>query len=70
MTCGTGFSIHDERILGIVRERIPNLVARNILTKKEDDLLEEGIVETIFPGTSLMKDLLDRSEDDIPLKDK
>lgn len=64
------FLIHDKRILGVVREQIPNLVARGVLTREEADLLEEGIIQTILPGTFSMGDLLDRSKHDTDLKNK
>lgn len=62
--------VHDKRILGVVREQIPNLVAQNVLTKEEGEVLEKGIIETILPGTSSMIDLLNHSEHDASLRDR
>ena len=50
--------IHDKRILCIIREELASLVARQVLTEQEGQLLKNGIVETLVPGSLSMKELL------------
>lgn len=56
--------VHDKRILCIIREELPSLVARRVLTEEERHLLEKGIVETLLPGSPAMKTLLQRAKRD------
>jgi hypothetical protein len=44
--------VHDKRMLGIVRQELTDLVARGVLTKMEAEALDNGIVQTILPGSN------------------
>ncbi|KAI1035213.1 hypothetical protein LB504_005808 [Fusarium proliferatum] len=50
--------VHDKRMLGIVRQEIPKLVARGAVTAVQAEALRLGIVETLLPGSDEVKDLL------------
>jgi hypothetical protein len=56
--------LHDKRILGIVQQEIPNLVERNVLSAVEGTALRDGIAETIIPGSSELKQLLEDARQD------
>jgi hypothetical protein len=43
--------VHDKRMLGIVKQELESLVARNILTTAQSNALERGIADTILPGS-------------------
>ncbi|KAF5706281.1 multidrug transporter [Fusarium mundagurra] len=53
--------VHDKRMLGIVRQEIPKLVARGVVTAVQAEALRLGIVETLLPGSQQLKDLLQAS---------
>ncbi|KAM0081490.1 hypothetical protein ACKRZS_006343 [Fusarium odoratissimum] len=50
--------VHDKRMLGIVRQEIPQLVARGVVTAVQAEALRLGIAETLIPGSKELKDLL------------
>ncbi|TDZ28489.1 hypothetical protein C8035_v007565 [Colletotrichum spinosum] len=50
--------VHDKRMLGIIREEVPRLMERRVLTPKQGAVLNKGIVETIIPGSQAMHDLI------------
>lgn len=54
--------VHDKRMLGIVRQEIPQLVCRGVLTPAQAECLHRGIVETIIPGSEPLRNLIDASE--------
>lgn len=43
--------VHDKRMLGIVKQELGRLVARNVLTLSQAKVLDKGIPETILPGS-------------------
>ncbi|KAF1996084.1 hypothetical protein P154DRAFT_499105 [Amniculicola lignicola CBS 123094] len=43
--------VHDKRMLGIIREEIPNLLRRSVISCSEAKALSCGIVVTILPGS-------------------
>lgn len=53
--------VHDKRMLGIVKDEIPHLVARMVLTPSQADALGSGVVDTILPGSRRLHDLLELS---------
>ncbi|KAF5626176.1 multidrug transporter [Fusarium sp. NRRL 52700] len=53
--------VHDKRMLGIVRQEIPQLVARGVVTPIQAEVLRLGVVETLLPGSKELKDLLQMS---------
>ncbi|KAF5702799.1 hypothetical protein FGLOB1_9385 [Fusarium globosum] len=50
--------VHDKRMLGIVRQEIPTLVARGVVTAVQAEALRLGIVETFLPGSRELRGLL------------
>ncbi|KAJ5598164.1 hypothetical protein N7537_008248 [Penicillium hordei] len=42
---------HDKRMLGILKQEIPSLVARSVITRAQAQTLDQGIAETILPGS-------------------
>ncbi|KAF5641773.1 multidrug transporter [Fusarium tjaetaba] len=50
--------VHDKRMLGIVRQEIPKLVERGVVTSVQAEALRFGVVETLLPGSPELKDLL------------
>jgi hypothetical protein len=53
--------VHDKRMLGIVREEVPSLLARSVLSSTQAEALIAGIVPTILPGSSDLNDLIQAS---------
>ncbi|KAF9893973.1 hypothetical protein FE257_008944 [Aspergillus nanangensis] len=53
--------VHDKRMLGVVKQEIPSLVARRILTLAQGEMLERGIADTILPGSAELNDLIQGS---------
>lgn len=66
----TVFLVHDKRMLGIVLQEVPSLVARGILTPEQGDILRNGITETILPGSPELDDLMSRCRHNPQLKDE
>ncbi|KIL93861.1 hypothetical protein FAVG1_02423 [Fusarium avenaceum] len=54
--------VHDKRMLGIVRNEAPRLVARKVITSAQAESLQRGIVDTILPGSPEMRKILQNSE--------
>lgn len=48
----TIFLVHDKRMLGIIRQELPGLEERKILTNSQATLLSENIAETLIPSCS------------------
>ncbi|KAF4964608.1 hypothetical protein FSARC_7514 [Fusarium sarcochroum] len=57
----TVFIVHDKRLLGIIPEELPNMVARGVLTAEEAEIVASGIIETINPGSTAVQKLLRES---------
>lgn len=60
----TIFLFHDKRILGIVQQEISNLIETNVLSATEGMALRNGIAETMIPGSSELKRLLEDARQD------
>ncbi|KAE8552228.1 hypothetical protein EYB25_006122 [Talaromyces marneffei] len=60
----TVFLLHDKRMLGIVLDEIANLVKRNVLSEDEGRILRDGVSETLIPGSSALKQLLEATKED------
>ncbi|KHN94385.1 uncharacterized protein MAM_07701 [Metarhizium album ARSEF 1941] len=54
--------VHDKRMLGIVREELGPLVARNVLSQAQADVLDRGIAKTILAGSAELRQLLLESQ--------
>lgn len=61
--------LHDKRILGVILEELTSLENRQVISAEEKGQLERGIADTLLPGTSRMKGLLERSSRDEKVKD-
>ncbi|KAF1919049.1 hypothetical protein BDU57DRAFT_490977 [Ampelomyces quisqualis] len=53
--------VHDKRMLGIVREEVPNLVKRAVISSTQAKALIAGIVPTILAGSPDLVDLMQTS---------
>ncbi|OTB04745.1 hypothetical protein M426DRAFT_320605 [Hypoxylon sp. CI-4A] len=62
--------VHDKRMLGIVKQELPSLVARGVLMPAQAQVLDEGIVDTILPGSQELDHLLQLSKSSPKLKDE
>ncbi|KAH6876396.1 hypothetical protein B0T10DRAFT_414530 [Thelonectria olida] len=62
--------VHDKRMLGILKQEIPQLVARGVLTPRQADALDNGVVETILPGSRELDGLLYACSDSPQLKNQ
>ncbi|CZR44350.1 uncharacterized protein FPRO_14108 [Fusarium proliferatum ET1] len=65
----TVFIVHDKRLLGIIPEELPNMVSRGVLTAEEADIVADGIVQTINPGSKGLQKLLLESKSDPNVRD-
>jgi hypothetical protein len=54
--------VHDKRMLGIVKQEVPGLVARGVLTPTQGAALDRGIVDTILAGSDELEALLQTSK--------
>ncbi|KAF4459727.1 hypothetical protein FALBO_13512 [Fusarium albosuccineum] len=61
--------VHDKRLLGILPQELPGMVARGVLTADEADIVAAGIVETLIPGSAELEALLQKSAADSTVKD-
>ncbi|KAJ3530338.1 hypothetical protein NM208_g9369 [Fusarium decemcellulare] len=61
--------VHDKRLLGILPQELPGMVARGVLTTDEADIVAAGIVETLVPGSAELQALLQKSAADSTVKD-
>ncbi|KAF5008191.1 hypothetical protein FDECE_5524 [Fusarium decemcellulare] len=50
--------VHDKRMLGIVKQEIPGLVARRVLSAAQAEALDGGVVDTILPGSRELHNLV------------
>jgi hypothetical protein len=50
--------VHDKRMLGIVREEVPNLLERSVISSAQAEALITGIVPTILAGSPDLLDLI------------
>ncbi|KZZ90287.1 hypothetical protein AAL_07388 [Moelleriella libera RCEF 2490] len=50
--------VHDKRMLGIVRQEVPRLLSRKVLTTMQAEALDSGVVETILPGSTELQTLI------------
>ncbi|ESU08663.1 hypothetical protein FGSG_04440 [Fusarium graminearum PH-1] len=50
--------VHDKRMLGIIRQELPRLTARGVLTETQAEALESNIVDTILPGSTELDTLI------------
>jgi hypothetical protein len=67
----TIFLVNDKRILGIILQELEALVSKHrIHSQEQDEILRQGIVPTILPGSQELKDLIDKSRKGIVEKDK
>ncbi|KAJ5263444.1 hypothetical protein N7478_011049 [Penicillium angulare] len=65
------FFAHDKRMLGIIREELDDLVYKHeVLTPSQANILREGIVYTLIPGSKEINRLIKQSEDSNFIKDK
>ncbi|RBR24245.1 uncharacterized protein FIESC28_02978 [Fusarium coffeatum] len=53
--------VHDKRMLGIIRQELPRLLARGVLTDSQVEALSSGIVDTILPGSNELNNLIQAS---------
>ncbi|KAF9873892.1 hypothetical protein CkaCkLH20_08626 [Colletotrichum karsti] len=60
--------VHDKRMLGIVKQEIPHLVASEVLTPAQGKALDRGIVDTILPGSQQLRGLIQTSISDPRLR--
>lgn len=50
--------VHDKRMLGVVREELDSLVAREVLSSRQAEILDRGLVRTIIPGSDRLEHLI------------
>ncbi|KAJ9301140.1 hypothetical protein DTO271G3_1275 [Paecilomyces variotii] len=62
--------VHDKRMLGLVREELPSLVTRKVLTSRQADALDRGIVPTIIPGSEKLGHFISQCRESESLKDQ
>lgn len=62
--------VHDKRMLGIVKQEIKDLVARNVLTPMQAEALNKGIADTILPGSLELQDLIRHCKESPGQKDE
>ncbi|KAB8213677.1 hypothetical protein BDV33DRAFT_184269 [Aspergillus novoparasiticus] len=60
--------VHDKRMLGIIKQEIPTLVAREVLTHDQGEALERGIADSFIPGSSELNELIQTSVDSPELR--
>ncbi|KAK6224466.1 hypothetical protein QIS74_02793 [Colletotrichum tabaci] len=53
--------VHDKRMLGIVKQELPRLVASGALTPAQASALDRGVVDTILPGSCELDHLISAS---------
>ncbi|KAB8237914.1 uncharacterized protein BDW43DRAFT_321106 [Aspergillus alliaceus] len=62
--------VHDKRMLGIVKQELDSLVARNILSPAQAKTLDRGIPDTILPGSLELHQLIGHSKELPELKNE
>jgi hypothetical protein len=65
----TVFLVHDKRMLGLVLEELDTLVARNVLSPRQAEILNRGIVHTIIPGSDKLEQFKSSCRTDAYFKD-
>ncbi|CAI6339875.1 unnamed protein product [Periconia digitata] len=60
--------VHDKRMLGIIRQEIPNMLSREVITQSQADALKWGIVETVLSKSLEAQSLLQNSQSHPNLK--
>ncbi|KAM0814382.1 hypothetical protein AB5N19_00172 [Seiridium cardinale] len=50
--------VHDKRMLGIVRQKVPQLMMRGLLTPAQTEALHNGIVKTVLPHSKELSELV------------
>ncbi|KFA72015.1 hypothetical protein S40288_07661 [Stachybotrys chartarum IBT 40288] len=55
--------VHDKRMLGIVRQELSAMVARQLLSPAQADALDHGVVETILAGSKELESLIQLSKE-------
>ncbi|GAB1205097.1 hypothetical protein APSETT445_003766 [Aspergillus pseudonomiae] len=53
--------VHDKRMLGIIKQEIPSLVAREVLTPAQGEALDAGIADSFIPGSPELNELIQTS---------
>jgi hypothetical protein len=53
--------VHDKRMLGIVKQELRSLTRRKVLTAVQASALDKGIVDTLLPGSTEIRELLGAS---------
>lgn len=62
--------VHDKRMLGIVLQELPSLVASGILTPSQGDIFLKGIASTIIPGSPELEQLDKQCQQSPTIKDE
>lgn len=62
--------VHDKRMLGVVKQELPRLVARGVLTQAQAGILDRGVVDTLLPGSGELQGLVRRCALSPALKDQ
>lgn len=65
----TTLLVHDKRLLSIIPEEVPGMVARGVLSADEGQVITNSIPETIISGSEAVRALLQKSLADPTLKD-
>lgn len=63
------FIAHDKRILGIILQELDTLVKRQALSPSQAQILRKGIIPTILPGSTELKDIFNCSRNNPQTKD-
>jgi hypothetical protein len=66
----TVFLVHDKRMLGLVLEELDALVERNVLSSRQAERLNKGLVHTMIPGSERLENFTSSCRTDLSLKDK
>ncbi|PQE22029.1 taurine catabolism dioxygenase protein [Rutstroemia sp. NJR-2017a BBW] len=53
---------HDKRMLGIVKQELKSLIARSVITRTQAKILNQGIADTILPGSAELRQLIASSQ--------
>lgn len=62
--------VHDKRMLGIVQQELDTLVQRNVITPAQATMLDQGIANTILPGSMELDQLISSCEKEHGLKNE
>ncbi|KAJ5144998.1 hypothetical protein N7448_002390 [Penicillium atrosanguineum] len=65
----TVFLVHDKRLLGLVLEELDSLVARDVLSSRQAEILNRGLVHTIIPGSDKLERFMSSCQADVCIKD-